>query len=154
MLSLQPHFGPDLSGFVWYPGQRSVPFTTAGAESWEHGSSVCLRPRHQHHPPHWSQHPAEWVFLLQQCCWARLIQQTDSPTASPVVVKNSLGLLFLVVAIWIVLASYTIYLINLKFMCIVKPVMLCLVSASLDWVYLHCIQEWTFLKYDVWCLCG
>lgn len=45
-------FKPLLSGSFWLPGQRSVPFTSAGAKSGEHGSSVRVCPSDEHHPPH------------------------------------------------------------------------------------------------------
>lgn len=64
---VQSLFTPrDLSltpGFlvVWLPGQRRVPFTSAGAEPGEHGSSLRVHPCHQHHPSDRPPHPAEWV---------------------------------------------------------------------------------------------
>lgn len=45
-------FLPLLFWSFWLPGQRSVPFTSAGAESGEHGSSVRVCPSDEHHPPH------------------------------------------------------------------------------------------------------
>lgn len=62
-------FKPLLSVSFWLPGQRSVPFTSAGAKSGEHGSSVRVCPSDEHHPPHWPHNPAEWVGFPPSHCF-------------------------------------------------------------------------------------
>lgn len=56
-----PAFDRVSSALLWLPGQRGVPVAAARPEPGQHGPGVRVRPRHQHHPPHRSQHPAEWV---------------------------------------------------------------------------------------------